>query len=127
MKNTKTQNRGTRSPEAQARHAVISRRAKVIAARLKREAIEARNTKTQTAPTDLERMHYTDEAGRKRIATIKPGSIKMLLDFEVLTYTEYTRGGVPMNAAGIISVEMITKRVPLVQNLVYGNLEAAKN
>ena len=90
------------------------------------------DTKTQTAPTNLERMHFTDESGRKRIATIKPGSVKTMLEgtpdsFEVLSYQQFTRDGVPMSAAGIISLDMITKRVPLVQNLVYGNLEAAKN
>ena len=83
---------------------------------------------TQTAPTKLERLHYTDEAGRKRIATIKPGSVKMFLGSEVLTYTQYTRNGDKPRETiiGIISVEMITKRVPLVRNLFYATLEAAK-
>lgn len=86
--------------------------------------------KTQTTPTDLERMHYTDESGRKRIATIRPlksNSVKMLLGYEILSYQKFTRDGTPTNEFGIICVEMITKRVPLVQDLTYATLEVAKS
>jgi|TARA_Y100000310_G_scaffold88102_1_gene85024 hypothetical protein len=90
---------------------------------------ETKNTATQ--PTDLERMHYTDENGRKRIATIKPVRVKTMLQgtpdsFKVLTYEQYTRDGVPMYAGGIIDVEMIAKRVPLVRNLFYETLEVSR-
>ena len=78
-------------------------------------------------PTDLERMHYTDEGGRKRIATIKPNSVKFLLGSEVLSYQEYTRNGEPKTTFGLIAVEMISKRVPLARNAFYGTLESVKS
>jgi len=82
---------------------------------------------TDLRPTDLERMHYLDEGGTKRIETIKAGKTATLLGGEVLTYVKYTRDGEPMNHVGIISVEMISKRVPLFQNIKYATLEVAKS
>ncbi len=78
-------------------------------------------------PTDLERLHYIDEAGKKRIETIKAGKTTTLLGGEVLTYVKHTRDGEPMNHVGIISVGMISKRVSLFQNIKYATLEVAKS
>mgnify|MGYP001290050882 FL=1 len=78
-----------------------------------------------TVPTKLERLHYTEDS-KKRIVTARYVSTKTLLGHEVLLFKKHTRDGTLTNEILLISVELITKRVPLVSNLKYATLEPAQ-
>ena len=78
----------------------------------------------ETVPTKLERLHYT-EGSKRRIATVRYISTKTLLGHEVLLFKKHTRDGTLTNEILLVSVELITKRVPLVSNSKYATLEPA--